>query len=181
MPLKSSTLPKKDGDSLSVSEFDSWFQTLPTNNDVAKLRCIKEWYKRVLDGENVKTRYGSNKWSRNVVGNMTNRNVFRLVSDVLLCESMIKSYENKLADYRMIFHVVNKLLRTHQEEELRQVEVVTTKLEYRIVKQKHHLNKWEAWSREEQIANSYGTDEATGLSGIFTIPRYVVLCLKREE
>jgi hypothetical protein len=48
-------LPKKDGDSSSFSEFDSWFQSLPTNNDVAKLRCIKERYKQVLDGENVQT------------------------------------------------------------------------------------------------------------------------------
>ena len=181
MPLKASTLPKKSGGSSSFSEFDSWFQTLPTNNDVAKLRCIKERYKQVLDGKNVKTRYVSNKWSRNVVGNMTNRNVFRLVSDVLLCESMIESYENKLADYRMIFHVVNKLLQTHQEEELRQVELVSTELKYRIVQQKHHLNDWDNWSREEQIKNSYGTDEATGLSGTFFIPGYVVLRLKKEE
>lgn len=194
IPFKPPTLRKKSGGSSSFSKFDAWFQTLSSHNDVGKLRCIKERYEvlsdEVLDGENVKTRYVANKLSRNVVGNMTNQNVFRLVSDILLCESMIETYEqelanyrmveNKLADYRMIFHVVNKVLRTHQEEELHQVELVTTEPKYRIVKQKHHLNDWDNWSREEQIRNSYATDETTALSGMFDIPGYVVLRLKKE-
>ena len=51
---------------------------------------------------------------------------------------------------------------------------------YRIVEQKFQFREWEKWSREEQIQNSLATDEATALSGKFSIPKYCFLTLKEK-
>jgi len=51
---------------------------------------------------------------------------------------------------------------------------------YRIVEQKWQFNSWEDWSREEQIANSIGTDEASAVTGNCSIPKYCFMKLKKE-
>jgi hypothetical protein len=52
--------------------------------------------------------------------------------------------------------------------------------EYRIVEQKCQFTQWDNWSREEQIANSIATDEASAVNGNCSIPKYCFLLLKKE-
>jgi hypothetical protein len=56
----------------------------------------------------------------------------------------------------------------------------STSDEYRIVEQKLQFTHWDSWSREEQIANSIATDEASAVHGNLSIPKYCFLKLKKE-
>jgi len=60
-----------------------------------------------------------------------------------------------------------------------QVQEVSTR-EFRIVEQKYQFTHWDKWSREEQIANSIATDEASAVNGNCSIPLYCFLVLKKE-
>jgi hypothetical protein len=51
---------------------------------------------------------------------------------------------------------------------------------YRIVLQTLQFTKWDEWTREEQIKNSYGTDKETAKSGKVCISGYCFLLLKEE-
>jgi hypothetical protein len=52
--------------------------------------------------------------------------------------------------------------------------------DYRIVEQKYQFTHWENWSREQQIANSIATDQASAVNGNCSIPKYCFLLLKKE-
>jgi hypothetical protein len=70
----------------------------------------------------------------------------------------------------------------HQAKHFRELAEVQggSKSEYRIVEQRYQFTTWEDWSREEQMANSIATDEASAVNGNCSIPKYCFLTLKKE-
>ena len=84
-------------------------------------------------------------------------------------------------NYGLRLKAIRDALLNHQSylEELVQAQCVSKPM-YRIVNQTFQFTTWDDWTREEQIKNSYGTDEETAKSGKVCIFGYCFLLLKEE-
>ena len=111
------------------------------------------------------------KFSRSMIHELekTANTVNRLMSNFRVCSNSIEDI--LMAQYQ-------KQAEQLKEDPAEQHETATSV--YRIVKQKFQFTEWQKWSREEQIKNSMGTDEATALSGNCCIPKYCILTLKEK-
>jgi hypothetical protein len=108
------------------------------------------------------------------------------------CQQMIKQLNDSTVTfgelhkfYTNCLLTIQGILITHARNEAQHLQElaegqVASRDEYRIVEQKHQFTSWEKWSREEQIANSIGTDEASAVTGECSIPKYCFLKLKKK-
>jgi hypothetical protein len=90
-----------------------------------------------------------------------------------------------LDNYRHCLETIQDVVIDHERQrslyywEQTQAQDASTS-EYRIVEQKYQFTHWENWSRQEQIANSIATDQASAVNGNCSIPKYCFLLLKKE-
>ena len=75
---------------------------------------------------------------------------------------------------------IGDALLNHQSRLKQVAQVPSVEPKFRIVHQTFQFYDWEKWTRQQQIDNSYGTNEKTATCGKPCIPSYCFLRLKEE-
>jgi hypothetical protein len=110
----------------------------------------------------------------------TNIKQYRFLSDFDACEQLLKESmfcRKAMHDIRFKKHKEDLTLRLQEQTEAASV----NNADYRIVPIKFQFSHWPDWTREEQIAHSYATDEErSAMKGPHLMTGCMFLRLKKE-